>query len=92
MDHLERPLNSYINDEKIHARIIFHCVNPPALYLSERHVNLTIYEPERDLYQPMKKPDLEEHQGSYFNIKEEAYIHPVQLHTEIDNIDKLWVK
>lgn len=92
MDHLERPLNSYINDEKINARIIFYCVNPPALYLSERHVNLNIYEPDRELYQPIKKPDLEEQQGSYFNIKEEAYVHPIQLHTEIDNVDKLWVK
>ena len=56
MDHLARPLESYLANEKISARVIYYCLNPPAIYLSERHVSIPIYQPERDLYQSLPKP------------------------------------
>lgn len=34
IDHLNRDLSSYVVGEKLKARIIFLCVNPPTLYLS----------------------------------------------------------
>lgn len=33
-DHLTKHLESYAVDEKIVARIIFYCVNPPMIFLS----------------------------------------------------------
>lgn len=44
-DHLNNRLSAYVVDEKILARVIFRCANPPAIYLSQRHVLLTPYSP-----------------------------------------------
>jgi ribosomal protein S1 len=42
-DHLVRPLDSYTNDEKMMARIIYQCNNPPMIFLSERHKTIKTY-------------------------------------------------
>jgi len=55
-DHLVKPVESYANDEKLLARIIFQCINPPTLFLSERHRTIHIYEPVRELYSAVLKP------------------------------------
>lgn len=49
-DHLGRGLEGYAVGEKMLARIIFYCVNPPTLYLSEKHVDLSTYQPKHQLY------------------------------------------
>lgn len=50
VDHLNRDISSYVVDEKLNARVIFLCINPPTIYLSEKHLNLSPYEPKRPLY------------------------------------------
>jgi hypothetical protein len=68
IDHLTKKLESYIVGEKLLARIIFYCVNPPTLYLSEKHVNLSVYEPKNELYSEVAKPShMEERQNSFFS-------------------------
>lgn len=92
-DHLEKDLSVYAADEKILARVIYACNNPPTIFLSERHKNISTYQPKRPLYAIAKKPEpLLEIQKSYLNSKEEFYAHPLQLHSEIENVTKFWVK
>ena len=69
-DQLLKNIDSYSVDEKILAIVIFYCVNPPTIYLSEKHRNLSKYEPKRDLFAAVKKPELIEMQGSFFNKKQ----------------------
>lgn len=56
VDHLDNNLDFYAVDAKIQARIIYSCINPPFIYLSQRHVNLHTYQPKRALYTPINKP------------------------------------
>lgn len=68
VDHLDNNLDYYAVDAKIEARIIYSCLNPPLIYLSERHANLHKYNPKRALYSTVSKPqNLAILQGSYFN-------------------------
>ena len=46
-DHLDNSLSSYSNDDKIQARVIYLCSNPPLIYLSQKHVDLNPYQPSR---------------------------------------------
>lgn len=81
-DHLAKPLSTYTVDSKILARVIYACNNPPTLFLSERHVNLSVYEPKRPLYASLEKPqELSEIQNSYLNKEEEFFAHPLHLHS-----------
>ena len=57
-DHLQNNLDFYTADAKIEARIIYSCLNPPFIYLSQRHVNLHTYQPKRPLYSAVTKPSL----------------------------------
>lgn len=69
-DHLSNNLDYYANDAKIEARIIYSCLNPPFIFLSQRHVNLHTYKPKLPLYSPVAKPALVESQNSYINKDE----------------------
>lgn len=92
-DHLVKPLESYTNDEKIMARVIYQCNNPPTIFLSERHKTIKTYEPARPLYSAVAKPEeLREIQHSYLNPDDEFFVHPLQLHSEIANVNKFWAK
>lgn len=33
-DHLNKKLESHVVGEKLMARVIFYCINPPTIYLS----------------------------------------------------------
>jgi hypothetical protein len=67
-DHLTKSLSSYSVEEKIIGRIIYACSNPPTLFLSEKHRTLQKYEPIRDLYSVVSKPEsLKEIQNSYLS-------------------------
>lgn len=68
VDHLENNLEYYAVDSKIEARVIYSCLNPPLIFLSQRHTNLYKYNPKRVLYSPVSKPQaLNLVQGSYIN-------------------------
>jgi hypothetical protein len=83
-DHLARPLEAYTNDEKLMARIIYQCNNPPMIFLSERHKTLSTYEPQRDLYEAVEKPaNLRQIQKAYLSPEEQFFAHPLQLHSEM---------
>ena len=67
-DHLVKPFESYTNDEKLMARVIYQCNNPPMIFLSERHRTIKAYEPERKVYEAVAKPEhLREIQHSYLS-------------------------
>lgn len=69
-DHLDKNIKAYVADEKILARVIYSCNNPPTLFLSEKHKNLSIYHPKRLLYSAVAKPEsLNEIQHSYLNTQ-----------------------
>lgn len=91
-DHLENNMDFYTLDAKIEARVIYSCLNPPFIFLSQKHTNLHRYQPKRILYSPAFKPALIETQNSFINKEEEFFVHPSQLHSEIDNVTKFWVK
>lgn len=55
-DHLEKNLSAYAVEEKLLARVIYCCNNPPTIFLSEKHKNLNRYEPKRPLYSAVNKP------------------------------------
>lgn len=81
-DHLVKPLESYTIEEKLMARVIYLCNNPPMIFLSERHRVLKKYEPERDVYESLEKPkNLREIQHSYLSPKDEFFAHPTHLHS-----------
>ena len=46
-DHLSNSLKSYSKDDKLLARVIFLCANPPIIYLSQKHVDISPYQPTR---------------------------------------------
>lgn len=69
-DHLDNNLDFYAVDAKIEARIIYSCLNPPFIFLSQRHVNLHRYQPKRALYFSVSKPNLSQIQNSYLNKEE----------------------
>ena len=67
-DHLEKDLKTYAVEEKLLARVIYACNNPPTLYLSEKHKKMNVYQPIRPLYSMVNKPEsLSEIQQSYLN-------------------------
>lgn len=55
-DHLAKSVISYSNEEKILARIIYTCNNPPTIFLSEKHRNLQKYDPKRPIFSAVEKP------------------------------------
>jgi hypothetical protein len=68
VDHLENNISFYPVDSKLQARVIYSCLNPPFIYLSQVHVDLRPYRPLRQLFSPLAKPStLYELQGSYIN-------------------------
>jgi hypothetical protein len=81
-DHLVKPLESYTIEEKLMARVIYLCNNPPMIFLSERHRVLKKYEPERVVYEALEKPkNLRAIQNSYLSPKDEFFAHPTHLHS-----------
>lgn len=76
------------------ARVIFYCINPPTLYLSEKHVDLSVYEPKHELYGEITKPaDIEERQNSFFSRQEEIFLHSSQIpNANLNALNKLYVK
>ncbi len=76
------------------ARVIFYCINPPTIYLSEKHVDLSVYEPKNALYAEVKKPhDLEDRQKSFFSREGQLFIHQSQIpNANLGALSKLYVK
>ena len=51
------------------------------------------YAPARELYSSLGKPDnLQEIQHSFISNEEEFFAHPLNLHSELANLNKFWAK
>ena len=94
IDHLDKHIDEYSAGDKFQSRIIYLQLNPPVVYLSQKHADLSLYVPDKKLYSAIMPPSdaVEETFGAYYWKDKQLMLHSSRLNTELEKVEKLWVK
>ena len=94
IDHLSKDLAEYAAGDKLQCRIIYLQMNPPLIYLSEKHADIACYTPSRKLYAGISLPKepIEPLFGAYYWRSKELMLHSSQLEADISTVQKAWIK